>query len=142
MNKKLLLGAVLLALIVGFGLTNVPKVHAQEESSWLPPIIQNFVDRFNLDQDEVDEFVQEQQEQRQQEMQDRREEHLNQLVEEGKLTEEQRSLLEQKMEERWQEKEQEREEWQNWLQENNIELTGLGFGPRGPGAGGPCHSDL
>lgn len=146
------LGAVMIAGILGTGLTKA------EEGGNYPPIIQKLVERFNLNADEVQEVFNEVRGERHQEMQFRSEERLNQVVEEGKITEEQKGLIlakREEMRERQEEmknlsfeerkaaREEHREEMENWAEENGIDLEQLFlFGPGGfRGHFGPKFSD-
>lgn len=118
--------------------------------------IQSLVEKFNLNEDEVDSFLEEQRAARQEERKTEREEHLNQLVSEGKLTEDQKSALIEKMEENQAEREANREEFQNmtreerraqrqehrdemdqWFEDQGIDKDDLGLrGGMGKGHGG------
>ena len=56
-------------------------------------LIQRLVDRFNLNKSEVEETFEQHREQMQEQRRQRQEEHLSQLVSEGKLTEDQKTFL-------------------------------------------------
>lgn len=115
--------------------------------------IEALSEKFNLNQDEVDTFLEEQKAARQEERKGEREEQLNQLVSEGKLTEDQKAALITKMEENQAEREANREEFQNmtreerqverqehreemdqWFEEQGIDKDELDLG-RGEGRG-------
>ncbi len=142
MKNKILPALLSLMLMIGLGLFSVQKAYAQENNSWVPLIFQKFIDRFSLNKDEVDQFVQEQHEVRQQEMKTGQEDRLSQLVTEGKITEEQKILLINKMEERKQSREQDRQNFIQWAQDNGIDPAVLRFGRHGFKAGGPSRGDL
>jgi len=122
MNKKLVYSFVVVA-ILGLGVVG----YASAEQM---PFHERFAQRFNLNSEEVDTFMQEDRDQMQ-------EQKLDRIVEAGKITEEQKSLMLEKKEqmreeheglkdlepeerrERMQELGQEMEEW---AEENGIDL--------------------
>jgi hypothetical protein len=133
LNTKLIvptLGVAALALVSAAGLK---AVRAESDSS--PPFVQKLAERFGLNEDEVQSFFDEQRQERWQEMENLRSERLNQAVEDGAITEEQKQALIDKWQEVQTEKDQHREEMQNWFQEQGIDETTLmpyiGYGPHG-----------
>ncbi len=139
MNKLLyiLTGCVLLA-VFGFGI-------AQARNGNYPDLIDKLIERFNLDRQEVEQFFEEIHEERMEQAQVYFDGRLDELVEQGKLTEEQKQLIIakkeemcQKMEqmkqlspeERREAMEQHREEMKTWAEENGIELNYV-FGHNG-----------
>lgn len=139
MTKKLILTLAAITLIVGtgvLGLTGLKNVYADDETkTGFPPMIQDLVERFNLNEDEVTQFVEEKRTERQQERKTELEEKLNQAVSDGKLTQEQKDTLFSMMEENMQNRHQNREEIHNWAQENGVDLRELGLGRKGSGMG-------
>jgi hypothetical protein len=76
-------------------------------------------------------------------MQSQYEERLNQAVTDGKITEDQKKLILEKhnqLQSQWdsesQQRQQHREEMQTWAEQNNIDLSYLGFGMSRNGRGG------
>ena len=119
----------------------------EQTQNRFPALIQKIIDKFNLNEDEVDEVVAEYRNERELEMQNRFEENLQEAVKAGKLTEEQKTAIEAKHEEmqekmegwvnlspeeRRQKSEEHRDEMKTWAEENGIDyeqmgIFGLGF---------------
>lgn len=136
MNKKLLIPAVaIVGVIAVTGAYGVSKTMANKNDSGYPAIIDKLAERFNLNEDEVNGFFQEQRKEKREEMQKRYEERLNQAVSEGKITEEQKKIILAKKEElksqrqeNRENRERHREELKKWMEENGINLD-YPFGP-------------
>ena len=145
----LFLGAFIFAGVYGmksvFAYGNGTDFHNQ--------MAQKFSQRFNLNQAEVESFLNDSFQERQKERQTYQENRLNQLVLDGKITQEQKEAILKKREEMmnemeemtnlsWEEQKTEREKHQNemesWAKENGVDLNevmpiaGGGFG-RGMG---------
>lgn len=137
-NKKLLIPTLGLAAAVGLGALGVRAVKADDTASY-PPFIQRLAERFGLNEDEVKTFFDEQKQEKLELMQQAKEDRLNQAVEDGVITEEQKEALQNRWEEMWQErqqeKEQHREEMEAWFEEQGIDREAFmqygGFGHRG-----------
>jgi hypothetical protein len=143
------------------------KAYADDPQGRHATIIGKLVERFGLNQEEVEQVFDEVEEEHHAEMQAQHEERLNTLVEEGKITEEQKAAIIAKQEEMRQEREanmgsrkdltpeerkaemeEHRNEMQAWADENGIDLSligGLGGrkgmggkGGVGPGDCGEC----
>lgn len=103
MNKKTLIISGILVAVLGLGYFGATQVFADENNWEKPRMIQRLIERFGLNEKEVDQFITEERETTRQEMQAKRraeiEEKLAQAVTEGKITEEQKGLLLAKMEE-------------------------------------------
>lgn len=148
------LSALTLFIVLGTG----GQVQAQERGQGGPEsLIQKLVERFGLNQDDVQAFFDEIRQEKQTEMQAKREEKLNEAVANRDITEEQKNLITAKQEEmrtemeslrdqdltqeqRKELREQHRTEMQTWAEENGINLESLrpegGRGMRGgEGAG-------
>ena len=154
MNKKLILPIAALIIVSGLGYT-ATKVSAQGNFDKYPSIITKLVEKFNLNEDEVKAVFDNQRQERETEMQTRRQEELDKLVTDGKITQEQKQLIIAKQEElknqmqgNWenqkdlskedrQKLQQTRsEELKKWAQENGIDEQYLHFGgPEGKGPG-------
>lgn len=139
--KYIIIPAAAIGLIGTATLLGVSAAQAEDIADEPPPIVQMIAEHFNLDQDEVASVFQ-------QERETRRQEHLDNLVEDGVLTEEQRDLLEAKQDEMKEERDAIRDadltpeeqhdamqelhdEMETWAEENGIDLPMEGFGPRG-----------
>lgn len=111
-----------------------------ETDSGFHPVIQKIIDRFGLNQDEVQVVLDEAKEEHRAEMEQKKEEYLNQAVADGTITEEQKQLLQQKheemqanreawrnlsREERREQMQAHHEEMQSWAEENGIDLEEL-----------------
>lgn len=88
-KQMLALGAVSVistGIIGAGGLLGITKVAAQDSTGDYPLIIQNLVDRFGLNADDVETVFEETRDQRQSE-------YLNQYVEDGTITEDQKTQI-------------------------------------------------
>ena len=140
-----------IASVVGVG-----TVAAQESGS--TSLADRIATQFNLNKDEVQKVIDEDRDARHAEMQQRAEERLQEAVDAGKLTAEQKDKIVAKMQELHEKREAQRDEFQSmtrderraaiqaqreeleqWAQDNNIPVQYLMFGGRGhggPGMGG------
>mgnify|MGYP001410878772 CR=1 FL=1 len=134
MQKKIILGLLVTIFALSMGAITITKVSADENENNFPPMIKDLIDRFNLDEDEVEEYMQEQHKQKQVEMTEKRENLLDQSIEDGKITEEQKDLLISKLDEQRFKREQEHEEFKLWAKENGIDLSQLRLRPGNRGA--------
>lgn len=143
MNKFLAVGVLSLAVLSIIGTTTVFAASSPSEGN-LPPIVEQMVEKFNLDREEVVKELEipngEYRGMRKGE-QRHPEECLTQAVEEGKLSESQKEELLSKHEEfkqemqssdlNWEDRREKmsnfREEMQNWMEERGIELDSFGF---------------
>lgn len=148
MKNKLLLPVLALAL-VGLAVLGVSQVQAQSQQSKYSSSIQKLVERFGLKESEVQAVFDEARQERQQQIQAGFEEHLNQVVKDGKITESQKQAILTKYKEVAEKRLQNKENWQNmtpeqrrqamreqkqelesWTNQNGIDLKYLfgGFG--------------
>jgi len=135
--------------IISAGFIGIVK--ASGENNYLT-IVEKIAEKFNLDKNEVQAVFDEEHEERQQLMQQKQENRLDEFVDDGTITEEQKNLIIEKHEEmqanreanrdldpeeRHEAMEQEREEFENWAEENGIDLSLIGpfGGPKGKGMG-------
>ena len=91
-----------LALLSIGGVACVGEINAQaseETESEYPLLVERFAERFDLDQDEVIDFLDELKEERIADAKDRFEERLDELVEDEKITEDQKEAILDKKEE-------------------------------------------
>ena len=147
MNTKVVLPVLALTLVVGIGYFGLRNVNAQESKSNLPPMMQGFMERFNLNEDEVAQYMGEQREVRHEEHAAAVEEKLNIAVSEGTLTAEQKNSLLELMDEHkgemqdmsWEEMHENmgdhKGDMLEWAEENGIDLTQLDLGQKGFGTG-------
>ena len=152
-SKKILLLVTAIGLLALVGIGTAGAISAEESNSY-PSIVQKLVERFNLNAGEVEEVFDEFRGERHQEMQVRFEERLDEAVNGGDLTEEQKQAMLAKLQEFQQEREANREAFQNmtreerqeasqakraeleaWAEENGIEMENLFLGPMGPKGG-------
>jgi|SRR3989344_5415013 len=130
-KKKILLPLLGLATLIVAGAFAVNTVKADEVTDF-PPFIEKLVERFNLNESDVQTFFDEQRVEHHQAMLQNREERLNQAVSDGVITEAQKEALTNKWEEMQQERQLHREEMQKWFEEQGIDTEVLreyaGFG--------------
>ena len=131
MNKKILLSMLVLTTIVGIGFATAGQVKAQMNQTGLSPMVKNLATRFNLNQTDVETFMNEQRDIRHEEMQTSREDRLTTAVNDGKITEAQKALITNKFAEKESEREQNREDMQKWADDNGIDLQSLQLGKGG-----------
>ena len=156
MNKKAIILTTSFVTITGFLILAQPtqafwpfssgSKNAQEEQKTpgsFPNIIQKLIDRFNLNPDEVSQVLQETREEQHQQAQANFENNLNEAVQSGKITEDQKNLILTKHEqmrtakENWENlspeerKEQGidmKEDLKTWAEENGIDMKDLFLG--------------
>ena len=136
------LGALILGSVVGVSVANA------QENGIRSKLAQKIAERFNLDQNEVGQFLQNERQARQGEYKSQLEERLSGAVTNGSLTEEQKQALLAKLEELKVNKgelkdlsseerrdaiEIQRQELQNWADENGIDLNELSLKEKGFG---------
>jgi len=142
-NKLLILGAGVVVSASALGVVAVPTF-AQDTETY-PPMVETLSEKFNLDKTEVQNVFT-------QEREARHTERLNGLVEDGTITEEQKAVIEAHHEEMMAKRDAlltegktrtemhelmqaEREEFQNWLEEQGIEMPMNGQRGNGQGMG-------
>jgi polyhydroxyalkanoate synthesis regulator phasin len=139
-NKKVLLTALALAGAVtvgGVALTSSVQAASDDATH---PLVQQLAERFNLNPDDVEQFMQDHREQRRAERHARMEEHLTEAVTNGTITEAQKQALLAKKEEMRAQHEaikdlpqderrdahrQLREEMKEWAESQGIDLQSL-----------------
>jgi polyhydroxyalkanoate synthesis regulator phasin len=156
MNRKINIVAITLtAGIIALTAISTPVSAHESREDHRQTLMQKLVERFNLNLDEVKTFFEGIRQERQAERQAKFEEKLTSEVEAGNITEDQKTLIQQKHEELKADKEAKREEFQNltreerrekmrqhreemreWAEANGIDLKHLmgpgkeGYGPR------------
>jgi len=139
-SRKLMITLALVGTtLVGVGMAG--RVMAQE-ANYYPPVISTLAERFGLSEDEVKDAFDEIRAENQAMMQTRHEERLQEAVNAGVITEEQKQLILDKQEEMRAQNQERRQEHQAemeaWASENGIDLTAMHEymgGPRGMGQG-------
>ncbi|MCK5566584.1 MAG: hypothetical protein KAI62_01645 [Actinomycetia bacterium] len=129
-----------IALLSTAGIACTAEIGAQpdeETDSGYPLLVERFAERFDLDPDEIMEFLKELKEERIASTEEKFEEKLDELVEDGKITEEQKKAILEKKEELAAFKEElegmtiaeaceaikdMREELKDWAEENDLQL--------------------
>lgn len=91
-NTKKIIPVVALSAVAIAGLVGINGVLADDNED-PRPLSEKIAEYFNLNVDNVEEFFEKEREERQAEMQARHEERLSQLVEDGKITEDQKQLV-------------------------------------------------
>lgn len=138
-SKKVFILVLALGILALVGAYWTGRANAQAVSS-PTTIVDKLVERFSLNKDEVtgvfDEIHQEHQQQRQAYMESK----LDEAVEDGVITAEQKQALSNKHREMQEKRNQEREEMQRWMEESGIDFGKLapykvGYGGRGFGGG-------
>jgi len=133
-----LIAGLALFVIMGTGCTNEISADSLEDNgSGHVLILERIAERFDLDIDEVADFIEELKEERRASMEERFEERLGRLVEDGKITSEQKEAILEKKEELeiFREKLEDmkvsqareaikemKEELKDWTEENDLEL--------------------
>ncbi len=123
MNKKILIPAIALSVlgfVVAYG---TGKVAAQ--TTGRNGLMDRIVERFNLNEDEVDATIEEYRNEKREQNWSDREAKLQQAVEDGVITAEQKQMLINKHQEMWEERGQHREEMQKWMEESGINFEAL-----------------
>jgi hypothetical protein len=137
MKKSLIIPILLLGM--GTLVIGATKVGANDNTH---PFATRIAEHFNLNQDEVGEFILEMRQEKQAERKEQHQEHISSLIEQGVLTQAQADLLETYHQEMMAKKEANLEEWQNmsrdekkaymeekrqekqqWAEENGIDLS-------------------
>jgi hypothetical protein len=138
-TKQWLIPVMGLSLIVLAGILMVKEARADDLDYGRGRMIEQLSERFNLNEDEVNKTVDEFRQERQNEMQARHEDHLNQAVQDGVITNDQKQALLNEHEEIRQEREKKWTEMQSWMEESGIDFQALkeyGVGQVGLGCGG------
>ncbi len=136
MNKKLIIGtALVLVGVIGVGVYGVQQAQAQEYAQ-APSIVQEFSDRFGLDSDDVETALGDIREEHRAQRSVDREEMLQQAVEDGVITAEQRQMLLDHRTEMEAEREQRRAEREEWREQSGIDFDALREYGGGCGMGG------
>lgn len=153
-NKKIII-PLLTITVAGAAAYSGSKVFAATTQTNYPPMVERFAEHFGLKVDDVKTFFDEERQQRQQDMLSDYADFLEEAVNSGDLTENQKDLLISKKEEqqkemanfqpgsenredRFEKKQARRDELVQWAKDNNIDQKYLFFhsGERGEGGEG------
>lgn len=149
MKKKIVLPAFLALAVLAVGIL-ATGVSAQDTSDY-PPLVQRIANRFSINAGDVQEVFDEERDERHAEAFARFADRLDELVSDGKLTEDQKEAMMDKhaemhdameeyrslsVEERREKMQTLHEEHQNWLEEQGIEENFLGMFRMGYGKEG------
>jgi len=131
MKAKLLIPALGLSALIGVGVLGVNAAQAVNAES-LPPILQGFIEQFNLNEEEVKTYFEEQRQEKLELRQQNKEERLNKAIEDGVITEEQKQTLLDRFDEMKAHREEHKEEMKDLFEEQGIDVEALrkygGFG--------------
>jgi len=122
--KKMILPTLGLGALILTGTLGVNSVRADETNS-NPPIIQTLINKFGLNQEEVVEVFQQERQQHFQNRGENRRAGLDQALEDGVITAEQRQLMLDHQAEMEQERETRRQDHQAWAEQNGIDTEAL-----------------
>ncbi len=139
-NNKFVALAVTTGIVAAGALGGLAM--ADSNDSTYPPVVDKIASKFNLNKDEVKKVFDEQKVERQAEHKKLLEEKLAQAVEDGKLTEDQKTKLLAKMEEMHQardaakdkameNRQAKRDEFKKWAEQNGINLDEVLPAPAG-----------
>jgi len=150
MNKKILIIPVVF-IVIGIGVIGSKIVSAENERPQ-STLVQKLTEKFGLDEGQVRAVFDEAKEERHEDIKEKKEAYFENLVSEGTITDEQKTLLIQKFgqlkeekkgnwedyknlsfEERKNLKMDHKEDLEKWAEENGIDLQNLfvGFGHKG-----------
>lgn len=134
-RNLIILIAAFSLLILGGGLL-AKQAQADDFGFGRNGVVERLTERFNLNEDEVSEELNQYREEYRAERQANREERWQQAVEDGVITEEQRQALIDKHNEIGEQHQRMREEMQTWMEENGIDFDALHEYGCGAGMGG------
>lgn len=144
--KRLIVPTLALAALLTVGVMGTTAVQAQEANG--STFAQRIADHFGLNQDDVESFLQESRQERKALMQEKHQEHIDELVANGILTQAQADELQAiheawiqskengqdlSREERQAQREAHRAEIEAWAAENGIDLSDIRPDHAGPG---------
>lgn len=124
MNRKKLAIAGVIAS-VGIATAGGVGIASAASSSNSDSLVDKLATKFNLNRDEVKAVFDENRSERQAAMEQRQADRLQKLVDNGKLTAEQKSKIEAKLKELKSARESERTELESWAKSNNIDMKYL-----------------
>jgi hypothetical protein len=117
--KKIILPVLVFSAFLIGATVYSTKVRADDVSNH--PFIERLTERFNLNKDDVDVFMEETMQERQQERQQESEKGLQQAVDDGVITSEQKDAISAKHQEVAGQRQQNREEMDQWFADQGID---------------------
>ncbi len=124
--KKVLIPLAIIGLLAVSGTMLVKQARADEEPSYgRSGVVQQLAEKFNLNQEEVDETLSRYHEQRRADKQVMRDDKFQQAVDDGVITAEQKQVIIDKHQEMFESRGQMREEMQEWMADQGIDLEAL-----------------
>ena len=135
-KSVLVAGAVAAVGITSVAGVGLASAQTSSSSTGASGLIEKLATKFNLKQDDVKQVFEEEKAARKADMQAEIDKKLQNLVDSGKITAEQKTLIENKQKELQAAHETERTELEQWATDNGIEAKYLmvGIGHRGEGA--------
>lgn len=129
-NKSLVVAATIatigLGSVAGLGIASAQSGSSAGASG----LVDKIATKFNLNKDDVQKVFDEDRTAREVEHQAERSKHLQKLVDSGKITTEQKTLIENKQKELISARDAERAELEAWAKQNNLDLKFVMFGGR------------
>lgn len=133
LNSKLVLPIATAGVILAGSAMIAPSAHAADGNWSMSGLVSRLVEKFGLNQTEVDSVVEEyrgqRQAERQAQMKTDRDEHLAQAVSDGVISEAQKQALLEKLESNWQNHQAERQahhdEMQAWAESQGFSMDDL-----------------
>ena len=123
MTKKVLFTVLALGVLVSAGV-GINLALADDEG-YYPSIVTTLAEKFNLNESDVEAVFDAVHEERHEQFMQNRQENLNQAVEDGVITEEQKQALQDKWEEMHEHRLEHHEEMQAWFEEQGIDHDAL-----------------
>ena len=148
-KKTIVILSVALSVVLVAGVLGTGIVLAAS-NSFYPPIVEKLAEKLNVSNSDVNTAFDEVHQEKRQEAQERFEQQLDQAVEDGKITKEQKEVLLKKnteIQEQQEEVMELKQDLKNWADENDVDLRnvmgkgskgglkGHRGGPGGPGGG-------
>ena len=115
-KNKAIIPVVALAILLGAGAYGVNNIYAADDEQ-RSSLVDKLVEKFNLNKEDVEAVFKENREERKQEMEDRYNSMLDEAIENGEITEDQKNLILEKRAELEKEREANREK----MKDNNGE---------------------
>lgn len=125
LSKKSLIIASALSIIGVSSLVVSTGMASAQGAGRSDNLVQKIADKFNLDKEEVESVLDEERSTRESERQQKVSDRLQQLVDDGEITAEQKTLIENKQKELQEKRETERTELKNWAEEHDIDLQNV-----------------
>lgn len=135
--NKILIPLMVIGLLAVSGTILVKQAQADDTDYGPNGVVERLTERFNLNQDEVEQTLNQYREERRAENQAQHEERLQQVVDDGVITAEQKQAIIDKHEEMMHNRGQMREEMQSWMDNQGIDWQALSTYGCGEEMGGP-----